>query len=140
MMTSAAPARRYKCVEADRYGFVSVVPSTVAVGESVNITADFTCALTYLEITPKYLDYYIEVTQLDTVNGDHEPPIMLARREFAGVIDTFITTIPDAYYFTTAVYSIWLDITYAVNGTAGQPFFQVAVIDTALNITGITSS
>ncbi|KZP17712.1 hypothetical protein FIBSPDRAFT_1046708 [Athelia psychrophila] len=139
-IASAAPARRKTCVEANRYGSFAVVPSTVAVGGSVNITTDFTCALTYLEIVPKYIDYYIEVLKDDTTNANHEAVVMLERRLFTTTIDSFITTIPDAYYFTTATYEIRLYITYSMNGTAGIPYWQVAVIDGPLNITGISSS
>ena len=46
--------------------------------QSFTVHADFTCSL-YFGIVPEYIDYYIEVP---TNNNGHEPPILLARREF----------------------------------------------------------
>ncbi|KZP17709.1 hypothetical protein FIBSPDRAFT_714409, partial [Athelia psychrophila] len=123
------------CPEAARYGSLQVSPSTVAAGDSVNIYTNLTCPLSpQYEIVPKYLDYYIEVL---TNNNGHELPILLARREFdtSLTFDNFTTTIPDGNYFAGAAYSVYVDITYPVNGTTGAPYYQVAGTYGSINIT-----
>ncbi|KAF7975926.1 hypothetical protein HWV62_8197 [Athelia sp. TMB] len=140
-VASATPTKRVTCAEAARFGTLQVVPSTVAVGDSFTVHADFTCSL-YFGIVPEYIDYYIEVP---TNNNGHEPPILLARREFhqstgTPPTDTFSASIPDAFYFADAAYVVTLDVTYPTNGTAGTPFYQVGSTETSINITGIASS
>ncbi|KZP16725.1 hypothetical protein FIBSPDRAFT_1047360 [Athelia psychrophila] len=140
-VASATPTRRVSCAEASRFGNLEVVPSSVAVGGSFTVHADFTCSL-YFGIVPEYIDYYIEVT---SNNNGHEPPILLARREFhqstgTPPTDTFSASIPDAYYFANASYQVVLDVTYPSNGTTGAPFYQVGSTETGINITGIASS
>ncbi|KZP10454.1 hypothetical protein FIBSPDRAFT_867698 [Athelia psychrophila] len=139
-VASATPTRRVTCAEAARFGTLEVVPSKVKVGGSFTVHADFTCSL-YFNIIPKYIDYYIEVT---ANNNGHEPPILLARREFhhstgTPPTDTFSTSIPDAYYFKGAAYQVVLDVTYAANGTTGAPYYQVGGTETGITIAGIAS-
>ncbi|KZP17684.1 hypothetical protein FIBSPDRAFT_792855, partial [Athelia psychrophila] len=49
--------------------------------------------------------------------------------------DNFTTTIPDGNYFAGVAYSVYVDITYPVNGTTGAPYYQVAGTYGSINIT-----
>jgi len=132
-----AVATAQSCSEAARFGVVTVSPTSFASGDSVTISANFTCA-DQLGYAPTYTDYYIEVP---TNNNGHEPPVLLARRQpAAGVTsDLFTVQIPYGYYFPNASYNIVLDNTYATNGTNGSPVYQVGGVDIPVNITASVS-
>ncbi|EPQ52567.1 hypothetical protein GLOTRDRAFT_95456 [Gloeophyllum trabeum ATCC 11539] len=135
-IASAAPA--LQCFEAQKFGGVTVSPSTFASGDTVQIDADFRCAVEYYGHIPKYTDYYIEVP---TNNNGNEPPILLARREPAAgaTSDSFTVQIPHAYYFKDANYDIVMDVTFASNGTDGSPYYSVGGVEAGVIITDATN-
>lgn len=122
---------RQSCPEASRFGGFSVSPTTVSPGDTVTISADFTCSFTF-GIIPAFTDYYIEVP---VNNNGHEPPILLARRQpnvtVSSPTDEFTVKIPFAFFFAGANYTVILDNTFPTNGTNGTPFFQVGGIEGA---------
>ncbi|KZS88442.1 hypothetical protein SISNIDRAFT_498025 [Sistotremastrum niveocremeum HHB9708] len=133
---SVLPRQAGFCPEASRFGILGVKPTNLSPGDKFTITANFTCGINQYNIVPKYIDYYIEVPE--NVNNGHEPPILLARRTFSkshGDVDKFTTHLPDAFYFTGAAYTVQMDITYAINGTLGKPFYVVGGTEAGVNIT-----
>ncbi|KAF8588085.1 hypothetical protein K439DRAFT_1406803 [Ramaria rubella] len=125
------------CPEAARFGSVAVTPSSLQPGDSFTVLANFSCSVSR-GIIPKFIDYYIEVPE--AVNNGHEPPILVARRDFALVsgqapIDQFTTTLPHAFFFEGAAYGLSMTITYPINGTDGSEVFIAGGLSAGLNIT-----
>ncbi|KAF9235975.1 hypothetical protein BU15DRAFT_64424 [Melanogaster broomeanus] len=131
-LVSAVPHARQSCPEATRFGVLSVSPTTVSAGDSLTITADFTCAISYFGINPEYTDYYFEVP---VGNNGYEPPILLARRTLASgaTSDSFTVEVPYAYYFN-ASYVVMLDTTYPTTGTNGAPYSVVGGVEAPITI------
>ncbi|KAG6845458.1 hypothetical protein H0H87_008818 [Tephrocybe sp. NHM501043] len=126
---------RQSCPEASRFGLLGVSPTTVNPGDEVTVTVDLNCAVNHFGIVPRYLDYTIEVPEAS--NNGHEPPILLARRDFtAGATsDVFTAKVPFASYFAGAPYVIVLRNTYPVQGTDGSSEVLITGgISTGLNI------
>ncbi|KAH7924388.1 hypothetical protein BV22DRAFT_1047516 [Leucogyrophana mollusca] len=129
---ATVPVSPAACAQADRFGDITIEPSTLSPGENFTVTANFTCAI-QLGVNPEHTDYYIEVP---TNNNGYEPPILIARRTLATPpIDSFNATLPYANYFANASYAFVLDTTYAVNGTNGSPYSQVGETETSITIT-----
>ncbi|KAJ7485068.1 hypothetical protein B0H11DRAFT_2018023 [Mycena galericulata] len=124
------------CSEAERFGVLSLVPSTVAQGDSFTINLDLTCA-TFFQVFPVYLDYYIEVL---TDNNGHEPPVLLARHTYnttaAPSADTFTAQVPYWDYFSHAQYSIVIQNSNTNVGTMGNTVIAVGSTSAPINITG----
>ncbi|KZT40362.1 hypothetical protein SISSUDRAFT_1044252 [Sistotremastrum suecicum HHB10207 ss-3] len=124
------------CPESSQFGVLTATPTNLKPGETFSINADFTCAVQQFNIVPKYLDYYIEV--LENSNNGHEPPILLARRQFSGahpLKDHFRIALPRTNYVAGAPYVVQLDVTYPINGTDGKPVFIQGGTEASLNIT-----
>ncbi|KAH7924360.1 hypothetical protein BV22DRAFT_1090988 [Leucogyrophana mollusca] len=134
---ATVPVARATCAEADRFGDITIEPSTLSPGDTFTVTADFTCAI-QLGVNPEYTDYYIEVP---VNNNSYEPPILIARRTLTTPpTDSFTATLPYANYFANASYALVLDTTYAVNGTNGSPYSQVGGTEAAVTITNSASA
>ncbi|KZT23124.1 hypothetical protein NEOLEDRAFT_570881 [Neolentinus lepideus HHB14362 ss-1] len=133
----ATTTRALGCSEAERFGVVTVSPTTFAQGDNVTISTDFTCCY-WFDQPPIYTDYHIEV---ETNNNGHEPAILLARRQppAGATNDSFTVQIPYAFVFN-ASYSLILWTTYPVNGSNGSPFYPIGGTVTPVNITGIEGS
>ncbi|KAG1876032.1 hypothetical protein C8R48DRAFT_690475 [Suillus tomentosus] len=122
----ATPAAAQACAEANRFGVVTISPSTtLSPGETFTVAANFSCAVQF-GINPEFTDYYIEVP---VGNNGFEPPILLARRTLnpssaTPLLDSFTTQLPFALYFNSS-YVIVLDTTYPVNGSNGSPPYSV---------------
>ncbi|KAH7915660.1 hypothetical protein BJ138DRAFT_21628 [Hygrophoropsis aurantiaca] len=127
---SIVPVERSTCAEAARFGVVTFTPTTVAPGDTLTVTADFTCAISY-GINPEYTDYYIEVP---VNNNGYEPNILLTRRTPSTPTDTFTVQLPYAPYNADASYSLVLETTYPINGTNG-PYSVVGGVDNGITIT-----
>ncbi|KAG2104706.1 uncharacterized protein F5147DRAFT_703631 [Suillus discolor] len=130
----ATPAAAQACAEADRFGDVTVSPTTLSPGETFTVTANFSCAAQF-GVNPEYTDYYIEVP---VNNNGFEPPILLARRTLnpssaTPLLDSFTTQLPYANYFN-ASYVVILDTTYPVNGTNGSPYSVVGSVEIPISI------
>ncbi|KAG0695593.1 hypothetical protein DFH29DRAFT_263904 [Suillus ampliporus] len=133
VLAVATPAAA-SCAEADRFGDITVNPSTLSPGDTFTVTANFTCAAQF-DIFPQFTDYYIEVP---VNNNGHEPPILLARRTLNAssptpLLDEFTTQLPFAFYFN-ASYVVMLDTTYPVNGTNGSPYSVVGGVEYPINL------
>ncbi|KAG0695592.1 hypothetical protein DFH29DRAFT_263859 [Suillus ampliporus] len=133
VLAAATPAAA-GCAEADRFGDITVNPSTLSPGDTFTVTANFTCAAQF-DIFPQFTDYYIEVP---VNNNGHEPPILLARRTLNAssptpLLDEFTTQLPFAFYFN-ASYVVVLDTTYPVNGTNGSPYLVVGSVEYPINL------
>ncbi|KAG1876030.1 hypothetical protein C8R48DRAFT_591540 [Suillus tomentosus] len=130
----ATPATALFCAEAERFGVVTVSPTTLSPGETFTVTANFSCAA-QLGVNPEYIDYYIEVP---VNNNGFEPPILLARRTLdpssaTPLLDSFTTQLPYANYFNSS-YVVILDTTYPVNGTNGSPYSVVGGVEIPITI------
>lgn len=94
-VASVAHAQEGFCPEAARFGFLTVNPTTVKVGDPISVTYNLTCA-PQKSIRPQFIDYFLEVP-VDENNG-HQPIIYLARHTFDPSVDTTLdvlnTTIP----------------------------------------------
>ncbi|KAG6864173.1 hypothetical protein C0991_011876 [Blastosporella zonata] len=92
-LVASTAVPRQDCPQASRFGGMSVSPTTVNPGDEITVTVDLTCAVNHFGIIPKYLDYTIEVPSAS--NNGHEPPIVIARREFAAgaTSDVFTTQV-----------------------------------------------
>lgn len=118
----SANVARQGCPQAVRFGTFTISPSGASfnAGDDITVNADFTCGINNFGIVPRYLDYTIIVPA--AANNGHEPPIVLARREFqAGATsDSFTTKIPHGFYFAGAPYSLVMTNTHRINGTDGS--------------------
>ncbi|KAJ7436325.1 hypothetical protein FB451DRAFT_1153175 [Mycena latifolia] len=127
------------CAEASRFGVLHVAPTSLAPGDSFNVTVDLTCAA-QLGYLPTYMDYYIEV--LSNNNG-HEAPILLARRTYnlpataPTPADTFMAELLPWYYFAGAQYSVVFQNSFAKSGPNNNSVITAGSISTPINITGI---
>ncbi|KAJ7276745.1 hypothetical protein C8J57DRAFT_1310280 [Mycena rebaudengoi] len=134
-LASALPGS--SCSEALRFGDFQVSPTTLAPGDSITVTADFSCAIEKGN-TPTFLDYYIEV--LENNNG-HEAPILLARRTFDNTTsppaDSFTTTLPSWFYFADAQYSVVLTNLFPRAGPTGEQVITSGGVIQPITITGI---
>ncbi|KAG6900613.1 hypothetical protein C0993_007836 [Termitomyces sp. T159_Od127] len=114
------------CAEAERFGTFIVSPTTVNPGDNITISVDLNCGIGRFGIVPNFLDFSI-VVPVESNNG-HEPPIVLARRDFdsstGSTSDQFTTKVPFAFYFAGAPYQILLTNTYPINGTDGSEVLQ----------------
>ncbi|KAG6910821.1 hypothetical protein DXG01_007136 [Tephrocybe rancida] len=119
-LVASNPVPRQSCPQASRFGLIGVSPTTVNPGDDITVTVDLNCAIKTFGIIPKYLDYTIEVPA--AVNNGHEPPIVLARRDFAAgaTSDVFTTKVPFGNYFAGAAYQVYLRNSYPVQGTDGS--------------------
>ncbi|KAJ7083993.1 hypothetical protein B0H15DRAFT_403032 [Mycena belliarum] len=134
-----APVATASCSEAQRFGVLQVVPSTLAQGDSFTVHVDLACSaeLGYL---PTYMDYYIEV--LSNNNG-HEAPILLARRDYRlngtglSPADTFTAELPHWFYFADAKYSVVFVNSFSKPGPNNNNVITTGSIAVPLNITGI---
>ncbi|KAG1826571.1 hypothetical protein EV424DRAFT_1486102 [Suillus variegatus] len=130
----ATPAAAQACAEANRFGVVTISPTTLSPGETFTVAANFSCAVQF-GVKPEFTDYYIEVP---VGNNGFEPPILLARRTLnpssaTPLLDSFTTQLPFALYFN-ASYVVTLDTTYPVNGSNGSPYSVVGSADFPINI------
>ncbi|KAG6846161.1 hypothetical protein H0H93_015672, partial [Arthromyces matolae] len=110
------------CAQAQRFGDLTISPSTVNPGDELSINVDFNCAVSSFGIVPVYMDYSISVPA--AVNNGHEPNIVLARHNWTSgsTSDDFTVQIPYANYFANAGYEITLTITYPLAGTDGSQY------------------
>ncbi|KAF9235953.1 hypothetical protein BU15DRAFT_50711 [Melanogaster broomeanus] len=134
-LVSATPHRahtRRGCAEADRFGVLTVSPTTVSPGDTLTIDADFNCAINWFSIKPEYTDYYIEVP---VGNNGHEPDILLARRTLASgaTSDSFTVEVPYAFTFN-ASYVVMLETTYPITGGNGAPYSVVGGVEAPIAI------
>ncbi|KAK0452083.1 uncharacterized protein EV420DRAFT_691202 [Desarmillaria tabescens] len=137
--SASAIGQRQFCPEASRFGNLQVVPSDLQPGTWFTIHADFSCAVNYFGIVPRYTDFYIEVP---SGNNGHEPPILVDRREFSlpapplSPALTFTAQFP--YYpglFEGAAYALALHTTYPINGTDGSEILVQGGVYAGLNVT-----
>ncbi|KAG1729640.1 uncharacterized protein EDB91DRAFT_1159128 [Suillus paluster] len=129
VLAAGTPAAAQSCSEAERFGIVTVTPSTLSPGDNFTVTANFTCA-GQLGVHPQYTDYYIEVP---VNNNGYEPPILLARRTLNAssptpLFDEFTVQLPYAYYFN-ASYVVMLDTTYPETGANGSTYSVVGSVE-----------
>ncbi|SJL11599.1 uncharacterized protein ARMOST_15005 [Armillaria ostoyae] len=137
---NASPAgKRLVCAEASRFGNLQVVPSDLQPGTDFTVHVDFECAVEYFGIIPRYTDFYIEVP---SGNNGHEPPILLARRDFTlpapplSPALTFTAQLPHyPVYFEGASYNIALNTIYPVNGTDGSEILVQGGVYAPINVT-----
>ncbi|KAJ7276748.1 hypothetical protein C8J57DRAFT_1310286 [Mycena rebaudengoi] len=133
----ATLAGAQSCSEAARFGNFQVSPTTLAPGDSITVTADFSCAIEKGN-TPTFLDYYIEVL---ANNNGHEAPILLARRMFDNTTsppaDSFTTTLPSWFYFADAQYSVVLSNLFSRAGPTGEQVITSGGVIQPITITGI---
>ncbi|KAG6910818.1 hypothetical protein DXG01_007133 [Tephrocybe rancida] len=120
-LVASTSVPRQSCPQASRFGLLSVSPTTVKPGDNITVTVDLNCGITNFGIVPKHLDYTIEVPAAS--NNGHEPPIVLARRDFVAGganTDVFTVKVPFAFYFAGAPYEVALRNTYPIQGTDGS--------------------
>ncbi|KAK0191958.1 hypothetical protein F5146DRAFT_954224 [Armillaria mellea] len=137
---NASPTeKRLNCAEASRFGDVQVVPTNLQPGSDFTVHVDFQCAVEWFGIIPSYTDFYIEVPE--PYNNGHEPAILLARRDFTlpapplSPALTFTAQLPHSYYTAGAPYTIFLSITYPINGTDGSEVLIQGGVYTDINVT-----
>ncbi|KAF9553527.1 hypothetical protein CPC08DRAFT_610465, partial [Agrocybe pediades] len=120
------------CDEAQRFGILTVSPTTVRAGDTINLNTDLRCAAE-LGINPIFLDYSIE--NLVNNNG-FELPLLLARRAIpAGAqSDSFTTTVPHGFFFAGANYSVVINTVYPLKGSDGSQIIQEGGTDTPINV------
>ncbi|KAF9553520.1 hypothetical protein CPC08DRAFT_612816, partial [Agrocybe pediades] len=113
-------ARTVGCSEADRFGVVTVSPTTVKAGDSITINVDLHCAVQNFGIGAQFLDYTIEVPAAN--NNGHEAPIVLARHAIAtnALSDSLTTTVPHAFFFAGANYNVVVTNVYPSPGSDGS--------------------
>ncbi|KAF8163836.1 hypothetical protein B0H34DRAFT_795484 [Crassisporium funariophilum] len=127
-----------QCPQAARFGGLFGLPATLTTGQSITVTHNYTCSFAF-GIVPTFTDYLLEVT----ANGNgFQPPILVARRTpqvtAAQPEDTFTFTVPFAFFFAPASYSLTTVTTFPTSGTNGSPVLQqggilngVQIIDTS---------
>ncbi|KAG5642036.1 hypothetical protein DXG03_003762 [Asterophora parasitica] len=135
---SASVPPSQQCSQATRFGVASVSPNGTTLNadlfiQKISINVNFSCGIQQFNIVPKYLDYYLEVQE---GNNGHQPPILLARREFktGATSDSFTVKIPHGYFFPNAknVVAIWN--TYTTKGTDGSNVFVKGGVFVPINI------
>ncbi|KAK0229478.1 hypothetical protein EDD85DRAFT_889862 [Armillaria nabsnona] len=136
---ASAIGKRQSCAEASRFGNLQVVPSDLQPGTDFTIHVDFGCAVNWFGIVPRYIDFYIEVP---SGNNGHEPPILLARRDFTlpapplSPAFTFTAQFPHyPVFFEGASYNIALNTIYPVNGTDGSEILVQGGVYSPINVT-----
>ncbi|KAK0204290.1 hypothetical protein DFS33DRAFT_1261008 [Desarmillaria ectypa] len=136
---ASAIGKRQFCPEAARFGVFQVVPSDLQPGTDFTVHADFTCAVNYFRIIPRYTDFYIEVP---SGNNGHEPPILVDRREFtlpAPPLSPALTFTAQFPYFPGlfegAQYTLSLHTTYPINGTDGKEILIQGEVYESINVT-----
>ncbi|KAG6910819.1 hypothetical protein DXG01_007134 [Tephrocybe rancida] len=120
-LVASTSVPRQSCPNASRYGVLNVSPTTVKPGDNITVTVDLNCGIGNFGIVPRYLDYKIEVPTAS--NNGHEPPIVLARRDFVAGganLDVFTVKVPFSFYFAGAPYVVALHNTYPVQGSDGS--------------------
>ncbi|KAG5637699.1 hypothetical protein H0H81_003554 [Sphagnurus paluster] len=136
LASASAIGTRQSCPQASRFGDLTISPTNTAFngGDSITVNVDLTCAINHFGIVPSYLDYTIEVPA--SSNNGHEPPILLARRNYVSgsTSDMFTTQIPYGYYFAGAVNTVVLTNTYAINGTNGDKVYVQGGVSTGITI------
>ncbi|KAJ7490742.1 hypothetical protein FB451DRAFT_1079522 [Mycena latifolia] len=134
-IVSTASAQASFCSEAQRFGILSVSPTTLSPDQTFTITADLACAV-QLDNTPTFLDYYIDGDSEHSIGG----PILIARRTYDNSTqppaDKFTTKLPSWFYVADAQYSIRMDDSFARPGPTGESVIMIGSISTAINITG----
>ncbi|KAK7688289.1 hypothetical protein QCA50_008659 [Cerrena zonata] len=137
----AAPQPRQTfCAEAARFGVMQIVPTDLVPGSWYTLHTDFSCGISK-GVTPKYLDYYLEVPA--GLNNGHQPPILIARREFAPPSTsnpdaslTFTAQIPEwGGFFPNSSYMITLRNSFIQHTTDGQEIYLVGGTEMPINLT-----
>ncbi|KAL0569982.1 hypothetical protein V5O48_011975 [Marasmius crinis-equi] len=110
--TALAAAGLVAAQEALRFGVVTVNPSEVAAGETLNIHYDSSQARWH----PLYVDFHM---QGKFANGNPTPNLVLSRNTFGAndvVLDVSVPVPPVNTLGETNSWLVWADITYPQDG------------------------
>ncbi|KAJ7618170.1 hypothetical protein DFH06DRAFT_1012148, partial [Mycena polygramma] len=108
-LTTVPTIAQPECGEAQRFGALTVTPTTLFAGDTFTAHVDLSCAAG-LGFLPTFMDYYIETSSGN--NGSvNAAPLFLARHTFTPTpnqfsTDTLTTELPPWFYFEGAKYSV----------------------------------
>ncbi|EIW75005.1 hypothetical protein CONPUDRAFT_93718 [Coniophora puteana RWD-64-598 SS2] len=136
-LAAASVAAATLCAEANKFGALTITPSTaLAGGSNVTGSLDLTCPKEK-GYFPTYVDYYLEVPQ---GNNGYEWPVLLAHNEVdaSATSDTFNTALPYITYFN-ASYVVYAQFTYARTDEKQNTYYLIGGTSSGVNITANNS-